>query len=75
MRSAEALTPLVAVLLCLLCLGFALTASIVSREGVGGVFKRKRAALKRVMPEAIPVLDRIEERSRKAGRKIGLGPR
>jgi len=53
-----------AILACLVCFGLATTASIVSREGVDGLFDRKRKALQGTMPEALPILDRVEERVR-----------
>jgi hypothetical protein len=45
----------------LLCIAVASVVTIVSSEGVDGLIKRKRDALNQVMPEAVPVLDRIEK--------------
>lgn len=55
---------LLATILCLLCLGLTTTGNVVSREGLDGLFKRKRDAVRQVMPEALPVVDEVEERVR-----------
>lgn len=49
-------------LLCGLLIGFASVATIVSREGVDGVFQRKRKVVKEVMPGALPLVDEVEQR-------------
>lgn len=45
----------------LLFIGLSSIVVIVSREGIEGLFKRKRDAVERVMPEALPIQDKIEE--------------
>ncbi len=40
---------------------------ILREEGFDGIWKRKRANIERVMPEASPVLDKAEKSLRSAG--------
>ncbi|HSI71887.1 MAG TPA: hypothetical protein VK934_01820 [Fimbriimonas sp.] len=55
---------LLAIFLCLLAFGLTTMMNIIRKEGIEGVFDRKRDAVKQVMPEAVPLVDRIEEQVR-----------
>jgi len=46
----------------LTAVGIVIVLGIVATEGTGGLFNRKRKALEVVMPEAVPVVDEIEQR-------------
>jgi TRAP-type C4-dicarboxylate transport system substrate-binding protein len=50
-----------AIFLILLFFGLSSAAVIVSREGWDGLFDRKRDAVQKVMPEALPIVDKVEE--------------
>ena len=52
---------LLTIFLALLSVGLTSVVAIVSREGPEGLFQRKRDAVKRVMPTAVPVVDQVEE--------------
>jgi hypothetical protein len=51
---------LLTVFICMLAVAFITTATIIRREGLEGLFERKRGAVKQVMPGAVPIVDRIE---------------
>lgn len=53
-----------AIFICLFLFGIGSIATIVSQEGLDGLFKRKRTAVKKVMPEALPIADKVEEKVR-----------
>ena len=55
-------TIVLSVLACLLVFGLSIAASIVRTEGLDGLFDRKRDAVKAVAPNAVPVVDEIEQR-------------
>ncbi|MDQ2985843.1 MAG: hypothetical protein M3R13_03870 [Armatimonadota bacterium] len=48
----------------LLLIGLVSAVTIIRREGLEGLFNRKRAAVKRVAPDALPLLDKVEEQIR-----------
>ncbi len=51
-------------LICLFHFGIGSIVTIVTQEGLDGLFKRKRAAVEKVMPDALPIADKVEEQVR-----------
>jgi len=42
-------------------IGISFAAYVVKSEGMEGLFKRKREAVQKIAPEAMPILDTVEE--------------
>jgi len=49
-------------LLFIILVGIGATVTVVRLEGWDGFFDRKRSAVRQVMPEAVPLVDEVEER-------------
>ncbi len=65
MKSRPApLVAAVCVLALLVLVGVATTATVVRNEGVEGLFRRKRDAVRKVAPETLPIVDEVESRVR-----------
>jgi hypothetical protein len=49
------------VFLFILFIGVSTSVVIIRREGIDGLFRRKRAVVEQVRPEALPIQDKIEK--------------
>lgn len=56
----ETWTVVLIALLFAIFIGLSITGFIVRREGVDGLFRRKRAVVQKVMPRALPLHDKFE---------------